>query len=173
MPQCPRRSRTLPRVHWSNLSPSTWVGPVLPAWMSFRYFSLKERLSFSVREFHYIWFINPLIWIICEANNKHHLCVCVCRKWNTSKRRPRWCTCSNVSRKHHLLSVLPHYDIGIYQRKNMTHRHQMLRYCVFILSGAYICWEESWCGCHPWISAAKRSRGGGHPWRKRYPKPTC
>ena len=36
------------------------------------------------------------------------MCLGVCRKWNTSKKRPRWCTCSSVSRKHHLLSVPSH-----------------------------------------------------------------
>lgn len=34
-------------------------------------------------------------------------------------------------------------------------------------TGADICWEEGRRRCHPRVSAAKRSRGGGHPWRKR------
>lgn len=35
-PPCPRRSRTSPKVLWSNPSPSTWAEPGLPAWTSFR-----------------------------------------------------------------------------------------------------------------------------------------
>ena len=50
---------------------------------------------------------------LCEmemiiANARVCVCLGVCRKWNTSKKRPRWCTCSSVSRKHHLLSVPSH-----------------------------------------------------------------
>lgn len=49
---CPRKSKTLPRVHWWNPSPSMWVGPVRPAWMSSRcvYFSFhfsEKFIAFS------------------------------------------------------------------------------------------------------------------------------
>lgn len=44
--QCPRRSRTLPRVHWSNPSLLTWAGPVQPAWMSSRLFIIHWKKDF-------------------------------------------------------------------------------------------------------------------------------
>lgn len=47
-PPCPKRSRTLPKVLWSNPSPSTWAELELPAWTSFRYsLCLQEGTNYK------------------------------------------------------------------------------------------------------------------------------
>lgn len=49
-------------------------------------------------------------------------CVRVSRKWNMWKRKQRWCTCSSVSRKQHLLSVLSHVMMcSIFKEKIFIH----------------------------------------------------
>lgn len=48
VPLCPKRFRTLPRVHWSNPSPSTSAEQALPAWMSSRYVYLCLQQVFDV-----------------------------------------------------------------------------------------------------------------------------
>lgn len=38
---------------------------------------------------------------------------------------------------------------------------------LFVVTGSHLCWEEGGRGRHPWVSAAERSGGSGHTWRKR------
>lgn len=70
-----------------------------------------------------------------ELDSVFCFCVRLCRKWNMSKRKPRWCTCWSVSRKHHLLSVLPpKVDL---KYTNQTSR--VIKYFMFMFPGVDIC----------------------------------